>query len=65
MGKHLKQNRIWQVIYEYGDGRYLGTIENGGGGRHGRDVVHTEKNDGVEGRGTTEENVTRTTKETQ
>ena len=38
----------------------LGTVENGGAGTHGRDAVHTDTNNGVEGRRTKEDNAMRT-----
>ena len=41
------------------------TIENVGGGRHGRDTRYTDTNNGVEGRGTMADNTMRTTIETQ
>ena len=41
------------------------TIKNGGSRRHIRYAGHTEKNDGIEGQRTTEDNAMRTTTETQ
>ena len=51
-------------IKAWGQQSDLGAIANGGGGRHGKDAVHMEARNVVEGRGEIEDNEIITTTKT-